>query len=266
MVWLLSPRESWFGPRIRVPPPFWFLDGSVLTRSRHTVPTDGLLSGLQVTTLLPALLPRRNGPVLQLMNLSLGPRSCPSRPAGQAYRAPVSAHWLGPHGRVPNLSRPWHICLLNVGTGGHLFSGFLPFMGASDKSVLTLLGEFASDELLGAPGRLGRVWHASTGGLGRSALLAFPRLSLGCPGLRVGGTRRTGWSSACSPLGLLRRPLAMSPGWSGGMPGSSKCRSQRLLGAMSRCAPVVSLLLLTSGHGLPRLGLHFSCKRRKSPV
>jgi len=265
MVWLLSPRDGWFGPQIRVLPPFRLLDGSILPQSRHMVLADGLLSGLQVTTLLPTLTPSRNGPVFQLTNLRLGPRGCSSRPAGQACRSPVSAHWLGPHMRVPNLPRPRHICLLNTGPGGHLFSGFLPFMGAPAKSVLTLLGEFTSDELLWAPGPLGKaghrhsVWQASAS-CGHHALPAFPRLSPGCSGLRVGGARRTGWSSARSPLRLLHGALAMSLGRSGGPPGGSECRFQRLLGVVLHCAPIVGLLLLTSGRGHPRFWLHFSWK------
>lgn len=210
MVWLLSPRDGWFGPKIRVLPLLRLLDGRVYPQNRHTVPTNGLLSGLQVTALLPSLAPGRNSPVCQLTGLGLGPRGCSSRPAGQACRSPVSAHWLGLHGKVPSLSCSQDLCLLNVGTSGsHLFSGSSPFVGASAKSVLTRFQDLGSNKLLWAPGRLGRAWlrhlllHASIGGFGHSALPAFPRLGLGCPGLCAGCAQRSSWSSACSPLGLL---------------------------------------------------------------
>lgn len=170
--------------------------------------------------------------------------------------------------RVAILPHPWHIHFLSTGTGGHLFPGFLPFVGASAESVL--FGQLTSNGLLWALGPLGRVQHghplrhARASCLGHSAPLAFPRLSLGCPGLRVGSARRTRWSSAYSHLelrlGLLQGARAVALGWSGETPGGSECRFHRLLQGMVRGLPLLGLLLLPSGRRHPRLWLRFGCK------
>lgn len=92
------------------------------------------------------------------------------------------------------------------------------------------------------------------GHLGLSTLPALPRLGLGCPGLRVHTTWRTGRGSAYSVLGLVWGPLVMPLRQSGGLPRSSELRLQRLQGQMCHC-PIVGVLLLTPGHGSPWLRL-----------
>lgn len=120
--------------------------------------------------------------------------------------------------------------------------------------------------LLWAPRHLGGVrhrdtlWHVGTLGLGHGAPLAFPGLGLCCLGLWVSAPSRCGWDSACGPLGLLLGVLTVPLGQGGGLPGSTGHSFQRLRRETLHHPCDVGLLLLTSGCGHPRLGLHVRCK------